>query len=346
MTAPQKVELKIEPGFEGAIRLVAVPPVTLELALDRVVQSGRTYTINIKGRQKNLTPPGGGGTPPGCRVLIKAKSQGVERSCEVGATMNITGESCSIQVVVDALEAGFIGKGTAELSVVPDFPFAEARKLTGTISFDNPLDIRGAEAGQSVLLGRLVEFEPRVAPFFKPVRLRLSVFHTPAPKTKRTTPYAVFEWTQEESEPRTWRVGCAESDGAKMLTYLETNQDTYSYDFVLEAFDTQSGQEVKYLLWDRSSALKFPKPVLKSFTVGLGNLTATVDNIDSGYALPLELSVWRHDTWQDDPVGPVIERHVMNPVTRPAEAASGSLELFWDLAEYDVLRGNSHYFGM
>ncbi|MDY7226720.1 hypothetical protein [Hyalangium rubrum] len=343
MTASKKVELKIEPGFEGVIRLVAVPPITLELSLDRCIQDGRKYTLLIKGKQKNLSPPGGGEAPQ-CRVLIKAKSQGIERTCEVGAAMNIQGESCGIAAVVDALEAGFIGKGTAELSVVPDFPFAEACKLSGVISFDNPLDILGADAGQKVHLGKLVKFEPRIAPFFKTVKLRLSVFHTPSPKARRATPYSVFEWTQQEGETRTWRTGCAESDGAKLLTYLETNADQYAYDFVLEAFDEQSGQEVRYLLWDRPSALRFPKPVLKSFSVEFGRMTAELDNIDPGYKLPLELSLWRHDAWLQDPI--LEQLHVMNPVTRPAEALSSSMEFFFDLADYDVLTGESHFFGM
>jgi hypothetical protein len=344
MTASRKVELKIEPGFEGAIRLVAVPPVSLELELARYSQSGRTYTIQIKGKQKNLTPPGGGGEAPRCRVLIKAKSQGVERTCEVGAAMSIAGESCGITVVVDALEAGFIGKGSAELSIVPEFPFAEAKKLTGTIAFDNPLDIRNADPGQAVKMGKLVEFEPRIAPFFKSVKLRLSVFNTPPPKGKRSTPYSVFEWDEQRTETQSWRAGCAESDGNKLLTYLETNADQYSYDFVLEAFDEKEGQETKYLLWDRSSALTFPKPVLKSFTLGFSKMTAVVDNIDPDYELPLELSVWRYDAWRDDTY--ILPLHVMNPVSKPALAVAGSTELFWDLAGYDVLKGESHYFGM
>ncbi len=344
MTASNKIELKIEPGFEGTLRLVAVPPVTLDLQLARCSQSGRTYTILITGTQKNLTPPGGGGEPPQCRVLIVAKSEVGERTTEVGATMNIQGSSCSIQLVVDALEVGFIGKGNATLSVVPDFPFAEKSPLSGKIAFDNPLDIRGAEAGQAVKLGTLVEFQPRIAPYFKTVKLRLSVFHTPPPKGTRSTPYSLFEWTQQEDEPWTWRAGCAESDGAKLLTYLETNQDTYSYDFVLEAFDEKDGQEVKYLLWDRPAALRFPKPVLKSFTLGFGNMAAVIDNVDPDYKLPLELSLWRHDAWLDDPI--LEPLHVMDPVSKPAEAYSSSATLFWDLTDTELLTGNSHYFGM
>jgi hypothetical protein len=345
MTATNKVELKIEPGFEGTIRLVAVPPVTLELTNVRVSQSGRTYTLVISGTQKNLAPPGGGGEPVRCTVLIKSKSEVVDGPpTEVGGTLNIQGSSCSIQLVVDALEVGFIGDGKATLQVKPDFPFAKTYDLPGVIKFNNPLNIRGAEAGQSVKLGSLVEFEPRIAPYFKTVKLRLSVFHTPPPKGKRSTPYSVFEWTQQEDETWTWRAGCAESDGAKLLTYLETNQDQYSYDFVLEAFDEKDGQEVRYPLWDRPAALTFPKPVLKSFTVGFGNMTAVIDNVDPDYKLPLELSLWRHDAWLDDLI--LEPLHVMDPVSKPAEAYSSSAELFWDLTDSEMLTGNSHFFGL
>lgn len=343
----QKLELKVEPGFEGVIRLMAVPPVELHLEQDGpLIQKGRKYTLRLKGTQKNLAPPGGGGEAPQCRILIKAQSQGVERTTELLTALAIQGESCGASVEFDALEVGFIGKGTAQLSVMPVFPFATEFPLRKPVDFDNPLDVNGADAGQVVKLGKLVKFEPRISRIFSTVRLRLSVFHSPPSNGKRsTTPFARFEWTPEDRETHTWHVGCAESNGVKMLAYLETNAEEYAYDFVLEAFDVQGTQEVRYPLWERAGALKFSKPELKSFGLRWGGrMVVEIDNVDPDYSLPLELSLWTHKPFLADPM--LSNFQVMNMVARPSEVKSTSFEFFHDVLYDEVTADTSAYFGL
>lgn len=343
----QKLELKVEPGFEGVIRLVAVPPVELHLEQDGpLIQKGRKYTLRLKGTQKNLAPPGGGGEAPQCRILIKAQSQGVERTTELLTTLAIQGERCGASVEFDALEVGFIGKGTAQLSVVPVFPFATELPLSKPVDFDNPLDVDGAEAGQGVKLGKRVEFKPRISRIFSTVRLRLSVFPSAPSKGKRsTTPFARFDWPPEDRETHTWHVGCAESNGIKMLAYLETNAEEYSYDFVLEAFDEQGGQEVCYPLWDRAGALKFSKPELKSFGLRWGGrMVVEIDNVDPDYSLPLELSLWTHKPFLEDPM--LSNFQVMNLVARPSVVKSTSFEFFHDVLYDEVTADTRAYFGL
>ncbi len=321
------LEVRLEPGAEGVIRLLAVAPITLNLSLSPadIRQEGRLYKVTLRGTQKNLP------ADATCRVLIVAESLGEPRQSELGAIpMRINGESCTVDLELDTFASGFFGEGKAQLSVVPDFPFALPHAVAGPLKFNNPLDVRGASPGK-VLLGRLLKLEPVLSRKFEQARLKLSVFHGGAiesGKLSDSLAWSIFEWTMEEDDTKEWRVGCAESGGEYLLTYLEKHQDEYSFDLLLEVVQETEGQEVSYLVWKRPKAVSFPKPKLTSFEVSTGSALAKVENVEPGFRLPLELTLWQYGLHELDSV---VRTLLMNPISRPALAEASSSEYFWEL---------------
>src|SRR5690349_5516560 len=227
------LEVRLEPGAEGVIRLVAVAPITLNLSLSPadIRQEGRLYKVTLRGTQKNLP------ADATCRVLVTAKSLGEPRQSEIGAVpMKINGGSCTVDVEIDTFASGLFGEAEAQLSVIPDFPFVTPHAVSGPLPFNNPLDVTGASPGK-VLLGKLLKLKPVLSRKFEKARLKLSVFHGGAiesGKLSDSLAWSIFEWTMEEDDTQEWRVGCAESGGEYLLTYLEKHQDEYSFDLLLE----------------------------------------------------------------------------------------------------------------
>jgi hypothetical protein len=331
-------ELKIEPGSEGVFRLIAVPPITLDLKVAVFQGSGRTYKIKLVGTQKNLPQD------TTCRVIIKANAFGKPRLSDVNSIpMQIQGERCTIELEVDAVESGFFGKGTAEISVVPDFPFAAEWPAMPAVQFDNPLELRplnpSDEKPLEALLGQQIALEPHISSRFESAVLRLSVFK----EGQAESTYTTFEWDAENHKGRkTWRVGCAESEGSVLLTYLDANQKVYTYTLRLELIDERDGKKEKFLVWEKAKAISFPKPELEAFDISqmgkvVGGISAKVKNLAPGFALPLELNLWTHKPLApDDPVSV----HVMNPVTRPIEAKASKSKWFLELFNSDISSRN------
>ncbi|KFA87490.1 hypothetical protein [Archangium violaceum] len=321
------LEVRLEPGAEGVIRLVAVAPITLNLSLSPadIRQEGRLYKVTLRGTQKNLP------ADATCRVLITAESLGEPRQSEIGAVpMKINGDSCTIDVEIDTFASGLFGEAKAQLSVVPDFPFTTPHAVSGLLPFNNPLDVTGASPGK-VLLGRLLKLKPVLSRKFEKARLKLSVFHggtIESGKLSDSLAWSIFEWSMEEDDTQEWRVGCAESGGEYLLTYLEKHQDEYSFDLLLEVVQETEGQEVGYLVWKRPKAVSFPKPKLTSFEVSNGSVLAKVENVDPGFRLPLELTLWQYGLHDLDSV---VRTLLMNPISRPALAEASSSEYFWEL---------------
>ncbi|MCY1082316.1 hypothetical protein [Archangium lansingense] len=321
------LEVRLEPGAEGVIRLVAVAPITLKLSLsmEDVRQEGRLYKVKLRGTQKNLP------RDATCRVVISAKSLGEPVQSELGAIpMQINGESCTVDLELDTFASGLFGDGKAQFSVIPDFPFVTPCTVSGLMEFNNPLDVTGATPDK-VLLGSLLKLTPVFSQKFKEAKLKLSVFHGGAIESGRASDslaWSIFEWTLEDDDTKEWRVGCAESGGEYLLTYLDKHQDEYSFDLRLEVVQETDGQEVSYLVWEKKKAVSFPKPKLTSFEVGSGSALAKVENIDPGFRLPLELTLWQYGLHQLDPV---VRTLLMNPISRPALAQASSSEYFWEL---------------
>ncbi|MFL5350718.1 MAG: hypothetical protein ACJ8AT_38600 [Hyalangium sp.] len=368
----RKIEVKVEPGSENIIRLVAVPPVKLSFRVVMFKTDGRKYKLKLEGTHENLTPPSGkelkDSQGPTCCVGFKTRSYGIPRSHKVDAVpIQVNGNKCTAELEVDSFEAGFFGNGVVELSVTPDFPFAKEFPVSGTPVFDNPLNVEGlgiepgeepspAKApdktpapekgkgkgatpgkptpppGLSVLLGRELELEPVFSTAFEKSTLRLSIFEEGAIKNRRTAPdkaVVSFEWTKSADDERTWRVGYAESDDTILLTYLETRQESYGYDLRLEVTE-ETGKT--YVVWERARGISFPRPKLKSFTVGGFGVEAEVENVDRSFKLPLELSLWSYA-----PLSPDSLVQVMTPYSKPAEAEASSTEYFLDLVGPKIL---------
>lgn len=325
--APPPLEVRLEPGSEGVIRLVAVAPITLKLSLspEDVRQEGLKYKVKLRGTQKNLPKDAT------CRVLIKAASLDVVRDSELGAQpLQISGESCTLDLELDTFASGFFGKGTAHLSVVPDFPFAIPCDVLTPLEFNNPLNVTGATPGK-VMLGKLLELTPVFSDKFEKATLKLSVFHGGAIESGKiadSLAYSIFEWTEEDDDTKEWRVGCAHSGSEYLLTYLEANKAEYSFDIRLEVIQESEGQEVSYVVWEKPNAVSFPKPKLTRFEIGSGRAIATVENVDPGFRLPLELTLWQYGRHALDPV---VGTLLMNPLSRPALAEASSSEYFWQL---------------
>lgn len=307
---------------------------------------------------------------PTCCVGFKTRSYGIPRSHKVDAVpIRVNGNKCTAELEVDSFEAGFFGKGVVELTVTPDFPFAKEFPVAGTPVFENPLNVEGlgiepgeetspakasvkapaSETGKgkgkgatpdkaapppglSVLLGRELELEPVFSTAFEKSMLRLSIFEEGAIKNRRTAPdkaVVSFEWTKSADDERTWRVGYAEIDDTILLTYLESRQESYGYDLRLEVTE-ETGKT--YVVWERTRGVSFPRPKLKRFTVGDFGVEAEVENVDRGFKLPLELSLWSYA-----PLSPDSLVQVMSPYSKPADAEASSTEYFLDLVGPKIL---------
>lgn len=356
--ATRQIEVKVEPGSEGVIRLVAVPPVKLTLKVVKFKQDGRKYQVKLEGTHENLAPPGNAvneADVPTCCVAFKTNTYRLDRPHKVdGVRLQIKGNSCTAELEVDVFEAGLFGSGQTVMSVTPDFPFAPEFEVSGTAVFDNPLNVEGvgvepekqpspakpapsakgkgaapkkeALPGLSVLLGKSLELEPVFSKAFEKSTLRLSVFEEGAIKARRAKPanaLTTFEWTDENDDERIWRVGYAESDDAILLTYLETRQESYGYDLRLEVID-ENGKS--FLVWERARGISFPRPKLKSFRVGSFGVEAEVENLEPGFKLPLELSLWTYS-----PLAPDSPVQVMDLYEGAADAESSSSEFFLGL---------------
>ncbi len=321
---------------------MAVAPTRLELTLSPadVRQEGPKYKLKLRGTQKNLPKDAT------CRVLIKAESLGEVRDSELGAQpLRINGESCTLELEIDTFASGLFGKGKAHFSVIPDFPFATPCVVSTPVEFNNPLDIEGASPGK-VLLGKRLELTPVFSDKFEKATLKLSVFHGGAiesGKLSDSLAWSIFEWTADDDDTKEWRVGCAQSGGEYLLTYLERHQAEYSYDLQLEVIQESEGQEVSYVVWKRPNAVSFPKPKLTSFEIGTGSALAKVENVSPGFRLPLELTLWQYGLQDLDPV---VRTLMMNPISRPALAEASSSEYFWQLLVPDVLMEKVQLFAL
>lgn len=322
-----RYELRIEPGSESVLRLVAVPPTQLSLDLVGKRRNERTCTLKLQGTQTNLPPD------TVCNVLFKTASDSADprEHTVVGVPMQIRGTACTIEVEVDVFEAGLFGKGASELTVVPDFPLAEGCTVSKPFEFDHPLRIDGFEPGKQVLFGKRFDLVPKRDKFFKGSQLRLSVFHSRdvkkgeklkvAPETMR---FATFDWAAHD-EVKHWRIGCSEIEGSLLLSYLGARKDDYAYDLRLEVLQKSGEEEKRYLVWEKPRALWFKRPVLSGFALDSMSVHIKVDDIEPGFTLPIELSLWQ---WAVHTVSDVYEIPVMYRIGQPAYVEAPSSSFF------------------
>lgn len=117
----ERFELRREPGAEGVFYLVAVAPTELKLSLRSHRAEQDRIAFILEGTHKNL--------PAGtvCSVLIKTHARGMpaREYTLVNVPLRVNGRSCTLEFEADIYEASFFGRGHAELTVVPDFPFAQ-----------------------------------------------------------------------------------------------------------------------------------------------------------------------------------------------------------------------------
>ncbi|MCP3142901.1 hypothetical protein [Pyxidicoccus xibeiensis] len=327
----ERLELKLEPGVEGVIHLMAVAPTTLQLSLASYELKGRKYRLQLKGTHKNLP------ADTKCRVFIlagpaAAKEDKLNQAVLDGVPLQGTEKGCSLDVEFDLYECGLFGKGQVRLGVLPDFPFAARCTVNGVVPYEHPLDVPDTHHDKGVLLGRKLELTPRRGDKVANATLRLSAFPGGALQaglTNEALAFSIFEWPAGDTSTKEWRVGCAaESDGSPLLTWLSTSQAECAYDLRLEVIPESDGDEVAYVVWEKAQAIKFPKPRLAGFKLGFGRATAKVENVDPDFALPLELTLWSHAHHDRDAV---VRSLVMNPLTRPAEAVASAAEYFSQL---------------
>ena len=327
----EKFELRIEPGSEGALHLVAVAPTELTLSLESHREDGRRIRFRLAGTQKNLP------ADTVCSILIKTFSCGMpERSYSVvNVPLRINDKKCSLEFEADIYEACFFGKGSAELTVIPDFPFAAECKLPKPFQFDIPLGIRGLDLSKPVLLGRKFQFVPDMDRRFKGATLRLSAFHTVEPKpgappqmAPEEQRYATVEWTLDNLKAKDWRVGFAHLGDQLRLGFFETLKAEQAFDLRVEVLLEMEGELKSYLLWEKRKAFAFPRPKLTGFAFDKQSVTVKVENLDPDFKLPLELSLWRYEARA---LGDAYSYAAMDPVARPVLAKANVAETFWRL---------------
>lgn len=333
----EKFELRIEPGSEGAIHLVAVAPTELKLSLASHREDGRRILFRLEGTQKNLP------ADTVCSVVIKTFSCDMpERSYSVvNVPLRISDTKCSLEFEADVYEASFFGQGSAELTVIPDFPFAGECKLPKPFRFNIPLGIRGLDLTKPVLLGKKFHFVPDMDRRFKGATLRFSAFHTVEPKPGQPAQtcveeqrYATVEWTFDNLKPKDWRVGFALLGDQLRLGFFETLKAEQAFDLRIEVLLEMEDAVTSYLLWEKRKAFAFPRPKLTGFEFDKQSVTVKVENLDPDFKLPVELSLWRYEARA---LGEVYSYAAMDPIARPVLAKANVAEPFWRL----ILQGEN-----
>jgi hypothetical protein len=342
----ERFELRLEPGSEGAIHLVAVAPTELHLRLAHHRADGRRIHFRLEGTHVNLP------ADTVCSVVIKTFSCNMpERSYSV---VNVPLKfrekgQCSLEFEADIYEASFFGVGHAELTVIPDFPFAGECKLPRRFDFNIPLGIEGLDLSKPVLLGKKFQFTPRMDARFKGATLRFSAFHTVEPKPGHAPQtcveeqrYATLEWTLQDLKPKDWRVGFAHVGEQLRLGFFETLKAEQSFDLRIEVLLEMEDELKSYLLWEQRKAFAFPRPKLTGFEFekNTQSVTVKVENLDPDFRLPVELSLWRLDTQS-------LERAYsyafMDPIARPVLARANIPETFYRLVFQEVRAGRKHF---
>ncbi|MFP2906560.1 hypothetical protein ACLESD_16135 [Pyxidicoccus sp. 3LFB2] len=334
----EKFELRIEPGSEGALHLVAVAPTALNLSLTSHREDGRRILFRLDGTQVNLP------ADTVCSVVIKTFSCDMPEwtYSVVNVPLRINNKQCSLEFEADIYEARFFGVGFAELTVIPDFPFAGECKLPKRFEFNIPLGIRGLDLTKPVLLGKKFYFEPDMDRRFKGATLRFSAFHTVEP-TRGGPPqmapeeqrYATVEWTLDNLKPKDWRVGFAHLGDQLRLGFFETLKAEQAFDLRIEVLLEMEGELKSYLLWEKRKAFAFPRPKLTGFEFDKQAVTVKVANLDPDFRLPVELSLWRYEARA---LGDSYSYAAMDPVARPVLATANVTENFWRL----IPQGENH----
>ncbi|AEI67511.1 hypothetical protein [Corallococcus macrosporus] len=323
-----RFELRREPGAEGIFYLVAVAPTELKLSLKRHRADKDRIAFTLEGTQKNLP------ADTVCSVLLKTHADGMpaREYTLVNVPLRVQGTSCSLEFEADIYEAGFFGEGHAELTVVPDFPFAQACYLEKPFEFDIPLGLRGLDLRAPVLFGRRFHLKPDMDARFTSATLRLSIYHSVearrgeapgmAPEARR---YATLEWSPDDRDAKEWRVGCAWSGDGLRLPWRAPSEGEYAFDLRLEVLRDIEGETKPYVLWERPRACVCPKPRLTGFEFKHHAVTATVEHLDPDFELPLELAHWRYEAQAR---GDALSFTSMDPVSRPVVVNANEKGLF------------------
>jgi len=342
----EKFELRIEPGSEGVIHLVAVAPTELKLSLTSYREDGRRIRFRLEGTQQNLP------AVTVCSVVVKTFSCGMPSRdySVVNVPLRINDTRCSLEFEADIYEASFFGAGSAELTVIPDFPFAGECKLPKPFQFNIPLGIRGLDLSKPVLLGRKFQLVPEMDRRFKGATLRLSAFHTVEPRkgeAPRMAPeeqrYATVEWTLDNLKPKDWHVGFALLGDQLRLGFFETLKAEQAFDLRIEVILEMEDELKSYLLWEKRKAFTFPRPKLTGFAFDKQSVTVKVENLDPDFRLPLELSLWRYEARA---LGDAYSYAAMDPVARPVLAEANVAETFWRLLVQGENRAGRKHFAL
>ncbi|QQR41497.1 hypothetical protein JKA73_20270 [Myxococcus xanthus] len=324
----ERFELRREPGAEGVFYLVAVAPTELKLSLKshRAVQDRIAFLL--EGTHKNLP------ADTVCSVLIKTHARGMpaREYTLVNVPLRVNGRSCTLEFEADIYEASFFGRGHAEMTVVPDFPFAQECCLEKPFEFDIPLGLRGLDLRVPVLFGRRFHLNPDMDARFTGATLRLSIYHSVEPKrgvaprmASEEQRYAALEWGASDLGAKDWRVGCAWSGDGLRLPWREPIQGEYAFDLRLEVLRDIEGETRPYVVWEQPRACVCPKPKLTGFEFKHHAVTATVDHLDPDFELPLELTHWRYEAQTR---GEALSFTLMDPVSRPVLVNANERGLF------------------
>lgn len=260
------IEIDLEPGSEGILRLTAIAITKLALKVTAQRLADRRLSLKLEGEAQGL--------PDGtlCTVTAIVERNGKSNEVAAGtAPLHVKGSSGSLDLSLDVLETGLFGKGSLAVRITPDFPFADPFTLSPPIAFDHPLTMTwtGAETAPA-RIGQTITLTPSVhASIFKGCWLRLTIqeYDVGEGEAQDTTDLSMtLTWQGDFTRSKALRIGCTSAEGSPILNYLEASEKgDYEIGYKLEV-SSDEGDTFRFVE-EVEARLIVLRPTLTSFAL-------------------------------------------------------------------------------
>ncbi len=285
------------------------------------------YEVQVEGQVELLAD----GTP--CKVtwLVYDDAGTLVRECpDTTVNLAVSGTSFSQAIECHIPTVGLFGKGKLGVRLGPQFPNADPTDSVTTQPYDLSCTLDVANKADTMFLGHEVQLTPSICSELQSCQWRVRVVEIDeeegddtiddttllrytqdeAPNDFCTT----IEWDSGNQDTVSWRVGCAWGEECVILDYPEAGEvGDFEFEITLEV----SGDGENYFP-AHTVAFIMPRPTVSSFTLDpedgdLEGETALVangqiGNIEPGFKLPIQLSLWGHKEHETQPEVRVMDR--------------------------------------
>ncbi len=210
-----KIMLRQHAG--GLIQLTAIAPTAVSMSVDAHRMEGRVLVVELAGTVRNLP------NETACTVTWIVSGQDTPPRTVVGkpAKLRVQGDQATLEVRLDALHAKLTGRATVTLELTPDFPPYAPSQVGGAVTLDLPCTVSMDGLTDTVAVGQNIQLSPQRHAIWNDCTLQLRISeHDDDDDSDPDGGLGwdmMFEWGPGESEPKVWRVGCTDDAGDPVL---------------------------------------------------------------------------------------------------------------------------------